>query len=212
MTQWSIEGRELVNCNCNFGCPCQFSVLPTDGYCEAAIVYDIKKGHYGDTSLDGVRAAAVYKWPGAIHEGNGQMQIIVDENASEDQRAAMEAIIKGEDTEEMATMWFVYSKMAPTKHETLTAPINVDMDMDERTGSAKVDGVFELNAKPIPHIVLGTPHRARINLPMGFEYDVAEAASGSTTISGGAIALERTSDSHAHFAKLNLTGSGVIGH
>jgi Uncharacterized conserved protein len=26
MTPWEIEGRELVNCNCSYGCPCQFIV------------------------------------------------------------------------------------------------------------------------------------------------------------------------------------------
>ncbi|MDN3721278.1 DUF1326 domain-containing protein [Roseibium salinum] len=43
MKDWSIQARELANCNCNFGCPCQFGVLPTTGNCEAVVVYDIEK-------------------------------------------------------------------------------------------------------------------------------------------------------------------------
>ena len=105
MIDWEIRGEELANCNCNFGCPCQFGVLPTDGTCEAAVVYKIHKGHYGDVSLDGLTAAGVYKWPGAIHEGNGHMQLIIDSSATADQRKALEAIMTGADTEEMATMW-----------------------------------------------------------------------------------------------------------
>ncbi|HEX6794628.1 MAG TPA: DUF1326 domain-containing protein, partial [Casimicrobiaceae bacterium] len=35
MTPWEIQGRELINCNCSYGCPCQFSALPTNGNCEA---------------------------------------------------------------------------------------------------------------------------------------------------------------------------------
>ena len=50
MTPWEIKGRELVNCNCNFGCPCQFGILPNRGNCEAAIVYQIDTGHYGATA------------------------------------------------------------------------------------------------------------------------------------------------------------------
>ena len=80
MQDWHIEAEELANCNCNYGCPCQFGVLPTTGNCDAVVVYDIQKGHYGDTKLDGLRAAGVYHWPGAIHEGNGQMQLIIDES------------------------------------------------------------------------------------------------------------------------------------
>ncbi len=59
MTPWEIHGRELANCNCNFGCPCQFSVLPSRGNCEAVAVFDIDRGHYGDIRLDGLRSAVI---------------------------------------------------------------------------------------------------------------------------------------------------------
>lgn len=209
MTEWKIEGEELANCNCNFGCPCQFSVLPTTGNCEAVVVFDIQKGHYGDTKLDGLRAAGVYHWPGPIHEGNGQMQIIIDERADADQRAALEAIIKGEDTDEMATMWYVFSAMAPKKYETLFVPIELDWSREDRTGHAKVKGVFDVEVGPIPNIVSGQPHRVAINLPHGFEFRHAEAASGSAKTVGGAISL--TFDAtHAHLARLNLSGHGIV--
>ena len=210
MTDWSIQGEEVANCNCNFGCPCQFGVLPTDGTCEAAVVYEIKKGHYGDTSLDGLRAAGVYKWPGAIHEGNGEMQLIIDERADNAQHAALEKIMTGQDTNEMATMWFVFSAMCPNKHETLTAPISAMMDAAERKAQVSVDGIFEMVAKPIPHILTGDPHRISINLPNGFEFATAEMASGATKTLGGAIDLSRNNGTHAHFASLHLTGEGVV--
>lgn len=208
MTEWSIQGEELANCNCNFGCPCQFGVLPTTGNCEAVVVYDIETGHYGETKLDGLRAAGVYYWPGPIHEGNGQMQLIIDEKASPEQRAALEAIMSGEDTDEMATMWFVYSAMSPTKHETLYAPIELQWDSEHRTGHAKVGDVFDVEVGPIPNIVTGDPHRISIQLPHGFEFRHAEMASGKARTKGGEISLQFDS-THAHLAKLNLTGHGV---
>ncbi len=210
MTDWSIEGEELINCNCNFGCPCQFGVMPTDGVCEAAMVLVIKKGHYGDVKLDGLRAAGVYKWPGAIHEGNGEMQLFIDVKADAEQRAALEAILTGKDTDEMATFWWVYSAMAPNRHETLYKTISSDLNSTDRIGTVKVDGVFEINAKPVPNIVSGDPHRVRINLPHGFEFSQAEVACGSTTITGGAISLDKNQNTHAHFADLHLIGSGVV--
>lgn len=210
MTDWSIQGEELANCNCNYGCPCQFGVLPTTGNCEAVVVYDIKKGHYGDTRLDGLRAAGVYYWPGPIHEGGGQMQLIIDERADADQRAALEAIMSGQDTEEMATMWFVYSAMSPNKHETLYAPIELDWDAEHRKGHAKVGDVFDVEVEPIPNIVSGAPHRISIQLPHGFEFRHAEMASGKARTKGGEISLAFDA-THAHLAKLNLTGQGVAG-
>ncbi len=210
MTDWSIQGEEMANCNCNFGCPCQFGVLPTDGTCEAAVVFDITKGHYGDVKLDGLRAAGVYKWPGPIHEGNGQMQLIIDEKADNDQRAALQAILTGEDTDEMATMWYVFSAMAPTRHDTLYKSISLDLNQSDRIGSATVTDVFEINAKPIPNIVSGDPHRIGINLPHGFEFNHAEMASGRTKTTGGDISLDKNNNTHAHFASLHLTGAGVV--
>ncbi|OUS05234.1 hypothetical protein A9Q96_12315 [Rhodobacterales bacterium 52_120_T64] len=210
MIDWSIQGEELANCNCNFGCPCQFSVLPTDGNCEAAVVFDIKKGHYGNVKLDGLRAAAVYKWPSAIHEGNGEMQLIIDEQANVAQRAALQAILTGEDTDDMATFWWVFAAMAPNKHETLYKSISADLNAEDRIGIVNVSDVFEIDARPIPHIMNGTPHRARINLPNGFEFGQAEAACGSTTTTGGAISLDKNQRTHAHFASLHLTGAGVV--
>ena len=40
-TTWQIKARELANCNCAYGCPCQFNALPTHGNCRAVIGYQI---------------------------------------------------------------------------------------------------------------------------------------------------------------------------
>src|SRR4029077_10040069 len=87
-TEWQISGDEVGSCNCDWGCPCQFNAPPTTDHCEAFIGYAIRAGRYGDTSLDGVKCAAIYHWPGRIDEGNGTRQIIVDEGVSTEQRAA----------------------------------------------------------------------------------------------------------------------------
>lgn len=210
MKQWSIQGEELANCNCNFGCPCQFGVLPTDGTCEAAVFFRIDIGNYGDIQLDGLLAAGVYKWPGAIHEGDGEMQLIIDEKASPEQRAALESIMTGQDTVEMATMWFIFSAMAPTKHETLIAPISVEINQEDRTGRGEVKGVVAVEAEPIPNIVSGAPHRVGIRLPNGFEFGFAELAKGRTKTTGGAIELMKNTGTHAHIASLHLTGEGRL--
>ncbi|MGR3758647.1 DUF1326 domain-containing protein [Roseobacteraceae bacterium NS-SX3] len=210
MKDWAIHGQEIGNCNCNPGCPCQFSQLPTDGTCEAALTYRIDSGHYGDVSLNGLYAAVLYKWPGAVHEGNGQMQMIIDERATPEQRAALEAIMTGQDTQEFATMFNVFSMMSPTKHETLSAKISLDYDPDTGTGSARAGGFAETEVKPIPNIVSGEPHTVRILLPNGFEFSEAAMACGSTTTSNAAIELTKNRDTHAHIAALHLTGNGVV--
>lgn len=207
-TDWKIHGKELANCNCDYGCPCQFNALPTHGDCRAIVGYQIDSGHYGDTRLDGLRSVLIASWPGPIHEGDGTHQIIIDESANEAQRAAMQAIMTGGDTDDMATMWWVFSAMAPHKLETLYAPIEFTVDVQAREGSLKVDGLIEMSGRPIKNPVTGAEHRVRIDLPHGFEYRIAEIGSASGKSTAG-VAMELT-DSYAQFAEINLSGKGVI--
>ena len=62
-TDWYIEGIEFGNCNCAYGCPCQFEALPTHGDCRGFEVLRIDKGHFGDVKLDGLNIAMLYAWP-----------------------------------------------------------------------------------------------------------------------------------------------------
>jgi hypothetical protein len=211
MTPWQIDMLELANCNCAFGCPCQFNARPTEGNCEAAVGFIIKEGQYGDVRLDGVKVGMQAHWPGAIHEGNGTIQLIVDSGASPEQRRAVETIFTGGDTEDMATVFWVFDKMAPNRMETLVAPIDIDIDPESRKGHVRIPGVFDILAEPIRNPVTGAEHRARINLPHGFEYRFAEMASG-TTKSYGAIPLKKNNGTHAHIARLYMNGQGVIDH
>jgi hypothetical protein len=207
-TAWQISGREFSNCNCAYGCPCQFNALPTHGDCRAVIGYQIDQGHYGDVRLDGLRAALIASWPGPIHEGNGTMQIVVDKRADARQRESLRKIILGEDTKEMATMWWVFSAMAPHKQETLYKRIDLEVDVDKRTGRMSIPGVAEMSGEPIRNPVTGAEHRARIDLPHGFEYTVAEMGSASSSVKGP-IAME-LKNSYGQFAELHLSDSGVI--
>lgn len=211
MTPWEIDALELANCNCTFGCPCQFNSLPTGGSCEAAVGFIIRKGHHGNVRLDGVKVAMMAQWPGAIHQGNGTQQLIVDSAASAEQRKAIETIFSGGDTEDMATVFWVFNKMSPNQLETLVKPIDIAIDPDTRIGHVHVPGVFELEAAPIRNPVTGQEHRARINLPHGFEYRQAEMASG-TTRTFGAISLKKNNDTHAHICRIYMNGQGVIDH
>ena len=70
-TEWRIKAVHLGNCNCAYGCPCKFSALPTHGNCRSVVAYKIEEGYFGAIRLDGLRAALITSWPGAIHEGNG---------------------------------------------------------------------------------------------------------------------------------------------
>ena len=209
MTPWEIHAVVVANCNCAYGCPCQFDALPTYGTCEAADGFQVEKGFYGEVSLDGLSAGMLSKWPGPIHEGDGERLIIIDDQSTADQRNALEKIISGEDTEELATIFWVVNAMTTIRLETLYLPVTIEADIEARRGRVVVDGVFELNVEPIKNPVTGAEHRARIEIPDGFEFTTAEMASGRVKTQSG-IELPNNNGTHSHLAELHLNNSGII--
>ncbi|SFL90935.1 DUF1326 domain-containing protein [Marinobacter zhejiangensis] len=205
---WRIEGFEFVNCNCDFGCPCQFNALPTKGNCQALGAVRIDKGYFGDTRLDGLAFAMTLKWPGAIHEGNGEAQAFIDENANEAQREAILAILSGETSEPGATFFNVFASTMTKMNDPVFCPISITGDVDARQASVKVGDLIEAKGEPIINPVSGLEHRARIDLPQGFEYAVAEVASGRTS-ARAAMPLE-LAGSHSHMTHLDIGPQGVF--
>ena len=210
MTSWEIQGSELINCNCAYGCPCQFNALPTKGFCEAMGAIAIDKGHYGDVRLDGLKIGVVFHWPGPIHEGKGKCQPIVDVTAGAPQREALLKIMSGQDTEPFATMFAVFATTVEKVFDPIFTKIEYSVDVDARRGKVHAEGVFELDGEPIRNPVTGNEHRARIDLPHGFEYEIAEIGSASSR-SRGNLALE-LKNSYAQFARLHLNNKGPVRH
>ncbi len=208
MTPWKVKMKELVNCNCDYGCPCQFNALPTHGDCYAIACFEVSEGHFGDTDLAGVKAVAILSWPGAIHEGNGSVEAIVDESASDAQKEAMLKIMTGQDTTPMATMFSVFASTMTTVHDPVFAPIDMEINVEDRTGRVSVPGLIEVTGEPIRNPVTGDIHQARIDIPNGFEYSIAEMGSASGEAKG---AIKHTlKDSYAQFAHLHLTNDGPV--
>jgi hypothetical protein len=211
MTPWQLDITQMQNCNCDFGCPCQYTVKPTHGTCEASVVYEIHSGFYGDTDLSGAKAGFIAKWPGAIYEGNGEMQLVIDEDATEDQRKGIEAILSGKDTDEMATGWYIFNAMCPTKHETIYRKIDSTINQEDRIGNAKVVGMFDLVVKPLSNPVSGAPHRAAMALPNGQDFLYAEVASGTTiTKAESILQLPNNTDTHSQLSRNKMNNHGMI--
>ena len=208
MTEWEFKGRELVNCTCEYGCNCQFSALPDKGHCHAVVGIQIDEGRHGDTPLDGLKVAAVFKWPGPIHEGNGEALAFVDSKANDAQREALLRIMTGQDTDPFATVFAVFASTVTTMHEPVFTDIDFSVDVEGRTGRLKIDGYVDMTGQPIRNKVTGEETRAQIRLPNGFEYEIAEIGS-ATSRATGPMTVE-IDEKYAQFANLHLGSHGVV--
>jgi hypothetical protein len=206
MTRWEIRGREFGNCNCSYGCPCQFNALPTYGHCRGLAVFEIDEGFHGTTRLDGLRAAAIFRWPGPIHEGKGEGVQIIDKRATPEQREVLLRILQGEDTEPGATVFRVFSSTCEMLHEPIFA--DIDFELDGRTARALVDGVLETRGAPILNPVTGAEHRVRIEQPNGFEFAMAEIGRGWSKTEGPVSFV--LDDTYGQFAPIHLCQSGMV--
>jgi hypothetical protein len=206
-TRWYIRGKEFIHCNCAYGCPCQFNALPTHGDCQAVGAVHIAEGRHGNTDISGLNMAAIWSWPGAVHEGHGHVVPIVDERANEEQREALLRIMSGQDTIPGATVFQVFSTTYEKVHDPVFARIDLDIDIDGRSARLNIPGWVEAHGEPIRNAVTGQESRAQIRLPNGFEYDVAEMGRGWAKTKGPVDV--QLSDSHAHFAKIDMNQSGV---
>lgn len=204
---WRIRGPSLLNCNCDWGCPCQFNALPTRGDCRGILAMEIEEGHFEQVDLAGVRFAVMLAWPKAIHEGHGEAFIVIDDKADGAQREALLTILSGQETEPGATVFNVFAATFDTVHPPVFAPIDFEADKERRTGRARIEGILDTAVEPIRNPVNGAEHRARVVLPEGFEYREAEYASGDTRATG-AIPLD-WSKRHAHLATLDLSTHGA---
>ncbi len=200
MTDWHIEGEWMKNCNCDAGCPCDFNQAPTKGFCEGMAAMRITKGHFGDVDLAGVIWGGVVRWPGPIHEGNGEMVPFVDEDTTDEQRNAIFEIASGQHGD---TFMEVFSFVCPTVHEPVVAPVEWDFDLDTRDARVRVGDLLEADIETLRGISPPEPYRVLVRIPNGMEYtgpnEEAETALTKRLVARGPVAFE-LHNSHSSLA------------
>jgi hypothetical protein len=207
---WRLAGEWIKNCSCAFGCPCDFNAPPTRGYCKGFLGMRIRDGHFGEVRLDGISFFVNVEFPGPLHEGNGTVQPIIDERATQQQRDALFAIMSGQNSAE-GTLFHIFSlivtKIVGKMLDPIFAPIHVEFDMPGRRAKVSIPGVLESEDEPIKNPVTGAPHRIQLVMPEGFEHIMAEVCSSNIRSTGG-IQYDVT-QGHGSLATVVQTPQGV---
>jgi hypothetical protein len=205
---WAIEGAWFKNCNCDPGCPCDFNQAPTHGQCEGIIAMRIDKGHFGETSLDGLKFAGAAYWPGRIDEGDGHIVPIVDESADEGQRNAILTLLSGEAG---GTLFEIFSAVCPHVKDPIFAPIEFEFDIEARSGRLKAGDVIETETETLRAIDPPDPYQIVVRIPDGFEYtgenhEAETAVAKTLKVRGGGELDYEHSDTHSSMAYVKHEG------
>jgi hypothetical protein len=146
--------------------------FPTHGRCEGSIAFDVLNGDRDGVDLTGAKVAASVKWPGAIHEGNGNLALFID--ANEQQRDALVAILTAEDP---GLPWEILASTISEIHGPFFETIEID---DQGTDShVRVGDRFEIQMESFTNPVTGDPHEVHMVLPGGFIFQDGKIATTS---------------------------------
>jgi len=172
--KWNFEADFLQACNCDYGCPCEFSAPPTPGFCEGMVAWRINRGNYGGVKLDGLGLAIAVHWPKAIHQGNGTAGVLVDERAKPQQREALLQIASGKaggmPFEIIVT---TFSKILDPHF----APF--EFNFNGRNSSVQIASLMNVAVEPIKNPVTGEPESVRVQHATGFIFKEAECVSAA---------------------------------
>ena len=171
---WQLKGTVVVACNCDYGCPCNFNALPTQGKCEGSWTWHVDRGAFGDTSLDDLNFTVAVNWPGAIHEGNGEAVILVDDRADQAQRDAIATLVSGD----AGGPWGVLAWTWPTVHG--PKPVPYEVQLEGVNSRVKAGDSFEVVSETIKNPVTGAEVHPGATLPEGIVFKQGEFGSSTT--------------------------------
>lgn len=160
--RWRLQGKMVQACNCEYGCPCEFNAPPSHGHCHGTWSWHVETGRFGDVDLAGVHFAAACKWPGAIHEGNGEALPILDDRMSPEQQQAVGTLLSGQ----AGGPWGIIATTLTKVHEPKL--VAWDYTFAGSDTSIKAGDVLSMELTPIRNPVTGAIFEARVELPTGF--------------------------------------------
>jgi hypothetical protein len=171
VTSWSMRGTVLVACNCDYGCPCNFQALPTQGKCEGQWTWHVDEGGFDDVDLSGLTFTLSVDWPGPIHHGDGEGVLLIDDRATEAQRDAIHTLVQGDS----GGPWGVLGWTWPTLHGPHLVPFEVELDGVR--SRVRAGDVFEVSSEPIKNPVTGAEITPGAVLPQGTIFKRADFGS-----------------------------------
>jgi hypothetical protein len=151
---WYINGDYIIACSCDYGCPCNSNLPPSQDFCEGCSLLRIEDGKYedeqfGPVDLGGFNCGFASRWPGRIHEGNGVVSFYVDAAPNAPQWKALTEIIRGQAGGPLSLLANTYSRtvgpdpLRPVSIQIRGAGTNTTADVLDQAGVKLVHMSFE---------------------------------------------------------------------
>lgn len=139
--KWHLKGDYVEACNCDVTCQCIWLEPPDGDLCTVSIANHIREGHYGDVDLSGLSTVLLISTEEGVMfapDTGWDMVLLIDEEATDEQQAALEDIYFGRAGGIFAPVAEAHVESA----EATRAPIAFDRDADEF--SVRVDDTLTM--------------------------------------------------------------------
>lgn len=139
MTNWWAKGLIFENCSCQLVCPghIHFDQLCTHERCRGYWAFQFEDGEVDSTRLAGRRAVIAFDSPQRMVDGGWTQIVFIDEDASEEQRSALESVFRGD----LGGPWGILAKFVSKRLPTRYLPIA--METETPTKTVTIPGVLE---------------------------------------------------------------------
>ena len=198
---WAIEGALSESCTCTVPCTCNFGEGPSPHhYCYSLYSYDIRRGRYGDVTLDGLHFGATELQSGRT--------IFIDERANERQRKALR-VIAARVIEHLSVD---EAKRKADAAEPTVRYAAITQEYDERHNHLEVAGVGEFAAD----YIMGLDKTAPLVVRNNTTWRIRDAIKAKTTVyrvkvGKDIINTKDTNSNQGDFAYTDKTNFGAPG-
>jgi len=185
---WRASGDWFDVCKCNIPCPCIFAQAPSYEDCEAVFAYHVKKGNYGNISLDGLNVLGLGGFKGNLWAGtatNVRLNFFFDEKANEQQREALNMIFSGKAGGFMAE----FAKLIEIRVLEY-APIKFEVADDLAYWSAEIPGKIVARAEALTGPMTPPGKRVQTINPPGSEVGPGAVATWGKSLADEADTME----------------------
>jgi hypothetical protein len=197
--RWTMRGEYMESCNCDYLCPCIYTNPQgpaSHDHCVALMAFRIDEGDSGGVPLAGLKFALVIRSGKVMADGNWIFAGVVDATANPAQRAALAAIVSGEDG---GPPGLIRQNLVGDFRGVEFKPIDLTIDGFKRRvvipdiASFEIAGVLSRNRSGEPLYIDNTGHPANRRLAL--------ARSSATRVTGFGLGLDLVGKgNNGHFA------------
>lgn len=93
---YHLKGSLLEVCTCKILCPCWVGEDPDFGDCKSAMAWHFNEGNVDGVDISGRTVGLACYIPGNVLDGNWRVTMFIDDGATDEQAAVLQAVYSGE--------------------------------------------------------------------------------------------------------------------